>query len=79
MPKVVLIKDWTPYEGARTRPAGRTVLVDQDGARYLIKAGIAEEPDALREAGYGTVNWPDKPKKQEAAAKPEIDNNEKNK
>ena len=44
MPKIVLIKDWAPYEGARVRPAGRTMLVDHDGARYLINAGIAEEP-----------------------------------
>ena len=79
MPKIVLIKDWAPYEGARVRPAGRTMLVDQEGARYLIKAGIAEEPDEIREAGYGKVNWPKEAKKTEAAAKPGIDNNEKNK
>lgn len=79
MPKIILIKDWAPYEGARVRPAGRTLLVDQDGARNLIKAGIAEEPDALREAGYGTVNWPEKEKKQDAPAKalPGNDNTEK--
>ena len=79
MPKIVLIKDWAPYEGARVRPAGRTLLVDQEGARYLIKAGIAEEPDEVREAGYGKVSWPDKKEKTEAAAKPVNDNNEKNK
>lgn len=77
MPKVVLIKDWEPYPGARIRPAGRTVLCDQDGARALILAGIAEEPDALREAGYGKVNWPEKPKKEESVEKPAIDNKEK--
>jgi len=79
MPKIVLIKDWAPYEGARVRPAGRTMLVDQEGARYLIKAGIAEEPDEIREAGYGKVNWPKETKKIEAATKPDNDNETKNK
>ena len=63
MPKVVLIKDWAPYEGARVRPAGRTLLVTQEGARQLIADGIADLPNELQEGGYGKVNNPPKPKK----------------
>jgi hypothetical protein len=64
MPKVVLIKDWQPYEGARTRLAGRTVLVTQEGARQMIAAGIADLPSEIQEGGYGKVNLPVKAKKK---------------
>jgi len=70
MPKIVLIKDYIPYPGARPRAAGKTMLVDNAGAIKLIKEGYAEEPDEIREAGYGKIIWP-KASKTETAEKAE--------
>ena len=47
MPIVKLLIDYRPEWSDRTRKAGRTMNVTQDGARQMIADGIAEESPNL--------------------------------